>query len=284
MIYPMSELMIKAKKEGYGIAAPCVFSLDTVEACFEVADEMKAPVIVQAAPSRDLEEVGNMFKFLERRYPNAVVATNLDHGRDFESCVRAIRYGYSSVMIDRSEKPFEENVRETAELVKFAHACGVCVEAELGHVGQAFQYQETRDSGLTHKDEAEEFVRRTGVDCLAVAVGTSHGIYKGEPKIDYELLGELAEMLTIPLVLHGGSNTGDDLLLRAVKTGIQKINLATDLNLAGAKRMQEYVAANQNPKPGDKPVDIPGSEKAMKAGYKEMLMHYVKVFGSEGKA
>lgn len=284
MIYPMHELMIKAKKEGYGIAAPCVFSLATIQACFEVADEMKAPIIVQAAPSRDLEEVGNLFKFYERRYPNAVVATNLDHGRDFESIVRAIRYGYSSVMIDRSEKVFEDNVRETAEIVKFAHACGVSVEAELGHVGQAFQYEETRDSGLTHKDEAEEFVRRTGVDCLAVAVGTSHGIYKGVPKIDYELLGDLASMLDIPLVLHGGSNTGDDLLERAVKTGIQKINLATDLNMAGAETLKKYVAENANPKPGEKPVDLPGSEKAMKAGYKEMLKHYVKVFGSEGKA
>lgn len=284
MIYPMSELMIKAKKEGYGIAAPCVFSLATIQACFEVADEMKAPVIIQAAPSRDLEEVGSLFKFYERRFPNAVVATNLDHGRDFESIVRAIRYGYSSVMIDRSELPFEDNLRETAEIVRFAHACGVCVEAELGHVGQAIKYEETRDAGLTRREEAKEFVERTGVDCLAVAVGTSHGIYKGTPKIDFELLEDLAKLLDIPLVLHGGSNTGDDLLNKTVKTGIQKINLATDLNMAGTAAMLEYIEKNKDPKPGEKPVDLPGSEKASKAGYKKMLAHYVSVFGSEGKA
>lgn len=284
MLKPMNELLKVAKKEGYGIAAPNVFALCNVRAIYETALEMKTPLIIGVPGSRDLEEIADLARFYERRWPEAQVAINLDHGGSFEQIMTALHAGFTSVMIDRSTMSFEDNVRETAEVVKIAHAMGACVEAELGHVGMAFEYDETRDAGLTRKEEAEEFVRRTGVDCLAVAVGTSHGLYKGTPHLEIELLRELSSMLEIPLVLHGGSGTGDELLRAAVENGIQKINLATDVNYAGTDALRQYIKTAPLPAPGVKAADLPGAEKAMKVGYKEMLAHYVKVFGSEGKA
>lgn len=285
MIVTMKELMIEAKKGKYAVPAPNIFSLCNMETIFEVATELNTPLIMGVPGSRDLEAVGWLAKFYEKRYPKAAVAINLDHGGAFDQIMTAIHAGFSSVMIDRSAEDFETNVRETAEMVKIAHAVGIAVEAELGHVGKADEdTDEERMSNLIHKDEAAEFVERTGVDTLAVAVGTSHGAYKNfDPYIDFELLAELNNILDIPLVLHGGSGTGDDNLSKAVRTGIQKVNIATDLNYAGTDAMTKWLDDN---KPGvsKKRSDIPGAEKAMKAAYKEMLVHYVGVFGSEGKA
>ena len=157
-----------------------------------------------------MEETGEIAKFYARKYPEAVVALHLDHGGAFEEIMQALRSGYTSVMIDRSKLPYEENVREVREVVRIAHAMGVSVEAELGHVGTGTEYDKTRDSGLTHKEEARRFVEETGVDALAVAIGTSHGVYQGTPRLEFELLKEIAALVDVPLVLHGGSGTGDD--------------------------------------------------------------------------
>jgi len=285
MITPMIDLLRKAKQGGFAVPAPNIFSLCNMETIFEVAHELKTPLIMGVPGSRDLEAVGWLGKFYEKRYPDARVAINLDHGGPFEQIITAIHAGFSSVMIDRSSEDFETNVRESAEIVKIAHSVGITVEAELGHVGKADEdTDDERMANLTNKDQALEFVERTGVDCLAVAVGTSHGAYKNfNPYIDFQLLGELSGMLTIPLVLHGGSGTGDENLSKAVRTGIQKVNIATDLNYAGTDGMTAWLDAN---KPGlsKKRSDIPGAEKAMKAAYRKMLIHYVGVFGSEGKA
>jgi fructose-bisphosphate aldolase class II len=277
----MAEILNNAKKEHYGVAAPNVMSLASVQAIFEVADELKAPVIVDVAGC-DYFEVAELAKFYERRYPKAVVAVNLDHGGPYEDIIKAIRAGFSSVMVDRSKMPFEENVREVAEIVKIAHAVGISVEAELGHVGIGMEYEATRDAGLTKKEEAAEFVARTRVDCLAVAVGTSHGTYKGTPHLEYELLAELSKLVSVPLVLHGGSGTGDDLLKKAVENGIQKVNLATDLSNAGLEAVVEYMQTP--PAPGERPVNLGGLDQAGKAGYKKKLAHYVKLFDGVDKA
>lgn len=284
MILPMRELLLDAKIGGYAVPAPNIFSLCNMETIFELSHELKTPLIMGVPGSRDLEAVGWLAKFYEKRYPDAKIAINLDHGGAFDQIMTAIHAGFSSVMIDRSAEDFETNIRETAEIVKIAHAVGLTVEAELGHVGKADEDTDAeRMANLTDKTQAVEFVERTGVDCLAVAVGTSHGAYKNfNPYIDFELLGELASMLELPLVLHGGSGTGDENLARAVKTGIQKVNIATDLNYAGTDAMTAWLDEN---KPGltKKRSDIPGAEKAMKAAYRKMLVHYVSVFGSTGK-
>ena len=151
MIISMADILKKAKQEHYGVAAPNVFNDKTIEAAFQTSAEFKAPVILDGAGCHGIEELAYISRFYERRYPEACVALNLDHGGAYEEIMLAIRSGFSSVMVDRSELPYDENVREVKEIVKAAHAVGVSVEAELGHVGQGFEYESTRDSGLTDK-------------------------------------------------------------------------------------------------------------------------------------
>ena len=292
MIISMADILKKAKQEHYGVAAPNVFNDKTIEAAFQTSAEFKAPVILDGAGCHGIEELAYISRFYERRYPEACVALNLDHGGAYEEIMLAIRSGFSSVMVDRSELPYDENVREVKEIVKAAHAVGVSVEAELGHVGQGFEYEQTRDSGLTRKDEAAEFVKQTGVDCLAVSVGTSHGTYKGTPKLEFELLAELHQMLEIPLVLHGGSGTGDDNLRKAVQTGIQKVNLCTDLSNAGLAQLKEYLGIDYDSMVKDGSLGEFGNQSAnmydlsntMGEGYKNLLKHYMRLFGGENRA
>lgn len=231
MLTDMGTILRQAKKEGYGVAAPNAWSLNTVKSIFEAASELKAPVIIDGAGIHQIEEISDAVHFYEKKFPEVTAALNLDHGGPFEEIIQAIRCGYTSVMVDRSTLAFEENVKEVAEIVKIAHAVGVSVEAELGHVGQGFEYEQTRDSGLTRKEEAIDFVKQTNVDALAVSVGTSHGTYHGTPKLEFELLADLHQMVEVPLVLHGGSGTGDDNLKKAVQTGIQKVNLLSLIHI-----------------------------------------------------
>lgn len=144
------------------------------------------------------------------------VAIQLDHGAKFSDAILAIRSGFTSIMVDRSSCPFEQNVAEVADLVRIAHSVGVSVEAELGHVGFGESYAADRDAGLTNVAEATEYVERSGCDALAVAIGTAHGIYKGVPHLDFDRLAELNAAVSIPLVLHGGSGSGDDNLVKAI--------------------------------------------------------------------
>lgn len=291
LIISMGKLLQEAKKGGYGVAAPNVFNDKTVEAAFQAASELRAPIILDGAGCHGIEEIADISRFYERRYPHVPAALNLDHGGPYEEIVLAIRSGFSSVMIDRSTLPFEENIREVSEITKMAHAVGVSVEAELGHVGNGSEYESTRDAGLTNADEADEYIARTNVDCLAVAVGTSHGAYRGTPHLEFELLARLSDMISIPLVLHGGSGTGDENLRRAVKTGIQKVNLFTDLSTAGMKTLFDYLGMNH-----ERAASAAGGEfdalglnlfdtiqEGVK-GWKEALKKYIVLFDGNGRA
>ena len=277
MLVTMKSILDKAKKEGYGVAAPNVFNMESVRAAFEAASELKAPVIIDVGYGVGVEEMSNLTYFYSKKYPEVVAALNLDHGQTFEEAVASIRVGFTSVMADRSTLPYEENVAQVKEIVKMAHAVGVSVEAELGHVGQGYEYEKTRNSGLTKPDEAVNFIKDTDVDCLAVAVGTSHGVYTGTPYLDFNLLDELNKRISIPLVLHGGSGTGDEQLRKAVEKGIQKINLFTDLSVAGLKTLKEYLGSEEQH-------NLPAACMAGAEGYKQELMHYMRLFGSEGRA
>ena len=268
MLVSMEKILQEPSQQGYGIAAPNAFNMEQVEAIFQAADELKLPVIIDCAERFDLEAVAELTRFYDRRYPLVVAALNLDHGKSYNSAVRAIRAGYTSVMVDRSETPFEENIRETAAICKMAHAVGVGVEAEIGHVGRGLAYEEDRDRGLTEPEEAVTFVRATKVDCLAVAIGTAHGVYSGTPRLDFDRLAKIKSMVHIPLVLHGGSSTGDANLAKAAKLGIAKVNLATDLFHAGLKEMRQCLQAAENPR-----FDILFEAEAR--GYKAMLKHYM---------
>lgn len=185
------------------------------------------------------------------------------------------------IMVDRSMLEFEQNIKEVEELCRIAHALGKPVEAELGHVGTGMQYEIDRDAALTEPSKAAEFVERTGCDFLAVAIGTAHGKYSGTPYLDFERLEEITKEINIPLVLHGGSGTGDDNLAKVARSGISKINICTDLVEEGNKYLQEgfdatsYQLCNM---------------RALKtlapfyAGWKDKVEYYMDLFGSTGKA
>jgi len=277
----MSPILQDARERQYGVAAPGVNDMQTVSAVFEAARELRAPVILDCVEMNDLEAVADITKFFAGRYPEVPAALNLDHGHSFDVCARAIRAGFTSVMIDCSKLPFDENVRITAEVVRMAHAAGVSVEAELGRVGSARNYSEDRTAPLTDPAEAVEFVKRTSVDCLAVAIGTAHGLYEGEtPELDFQRLAELRAAVPVPLVLHGGSSTGDDKLARAVRAGISKINLFSDLSSAGTNAIRALLASGRTTALGFLPLSMvygAGIE-----AYKQMVMHYIEVFGSRG--
>mgnify|MGYP000846012916 CR=1 FL=1 len=272
MLVSMDKILNKAAKEGYGVVAPNVFNAETVEAAYKAAIEAKSPLIMDCAGILDLELISEVVRFFSKRYPEVTAALNLDHGKDYEVAVKAIRNGFTSIMVDRSTLPFEENVKQVAEVVKMAHAVGVSVESELGHVGQGVTYDNDRDAGLTNVDEAVDYINQTGVDCLAVSVGTAHGRYIGTPHIDFNRLAELKAKCSVPLVLHGGSSSGDDNLRKAVEIGIAKVNIGTDLRTAGAIKVKENLVKAEFPNLAEIYAD--GTE-----GYKEMLKHYMMLFG-----
>ncbi|ADL08605.1 class II fructose-bisphosphate aldolase [Thermosediminibacter oceani] len=293
MLVSTKVILEKAKQYGFGVAAPNVINMETVEAAFEAASELNAPIIIDVAEPHGVEKLGPIVKYYAEKFSHVIASLHLDHGTSFEIAIKAIKEGYTSIMVDRSTLPFEENVAQVKEIVKIAHAAGVSVEAELGHVGQGYEYEKTRDEGLTKVDEAVEYVKQTGVDMLAVAIGTSHGTYRGLPRIDFELLEKISSAVDVPLVIHGGSGTGDENLKKAVKMGIQKVNLFTDLSNAGLNAMYEYIkngdiAAEEEDFETGKVVKVPpnlfNAFRSAKEGYKRMLKHYMCLFESDDKA
>ena len=277
MLVTMKELIQVARKEGYGLAAPNVQSEDTVRAVIEVAEELKAPMIIDVNHfvSNDFVYFGHMIVDLVKASP-VPMCINLDHGNSFDEIMWAIRAGFTSVMVDRSSLPYEENVRQTAEVVRICKPLGITVEAELGHVGWGSNYAIDGVSNLTEPEQARKFIEETGVDCLAVAIGSAHGKYKGTPHIDFELLEAIVkECGDTPLVLHGGSGTGDENLAKAVRNGIQKVNLCTDLFEAGRKTLEEAFE--------DSNLGVYKYAPSFLKGYKEKLSHYVKLFGQDNR-
>jgi fructose-bisphosphate aldolase class II len=277
MLTDMKSILSDAKKNRYGVAAADVWSESSIKAVIEAAENEKAPAIIAIYPAiADVLEVGKIAADLADK-SSVPLAVHLDHGTTFAQAVQSVKAGLTSVMVDRSTLPFEDNVREVKEIVKLAHAVGVTVEAELGHVGQGFEYEQTKNTALTDPDQAVEFVKQTGVDCLAVAVGTSHGVYKGKPEIHFDLLETLRNVLDVPLVLHGCSGTGDENLKKAIEFGITKLNLYTDLDMAGLELFKNYSKDHDNFK-------IVDASKIIYKGYAEKLQYYMRLFGSNNRA
>ncbi len=269
MLVSMKQVLDAARAGGYAVTAPNINNEDTLRAAVEAAVENKSAMVLDVgyAANPNIVFFGRMCEQFAKE-ANVPICINLDHGAKYEHAVWAIRAGFTSVMVDRSTLPYEENVAQVAEVVKIAHAVDVSVEAELGHVGQGLQYDADRNAGLTNPDQAADYVAKTGIDALAVAIGTAHGVYKGTPYLDFPLLAKLFDIVKIPLVLHGGSGTGDENLAKAAHSGISKINLATDLYMAGAKSWNDQEIKHGGP-----------GYKAIKQGYKDMLIHYMKLFG-----
>ena len=262
MLVTLKELLDQAKVEHKAVGAFNGTTLEAIRGIIQAAEELNAPVILQHAQSHDdlidLEEIGPVMKYYAER-AKVPVALHLDHGSSFERCVQALRLGFTSVMYDASAKSFEENAAETAEIVKIAHAVGASVEAELGHIFTSKVVQgegagadstddyEDLDHIYTDPEVAKKFVEMTNVDCLAVAFGTTHGVYLTEPKLDLPRVARLREATNIPLVMHGGSGVSDEDYAVAIENGICKVNYYTYMNTEGGKASKEYWADDSKP-------------------------------------
>ncbi|MDD4835190.1 MAG: class II fructose-bisphosphate aldolase [Lutispora sp.] len=279
MLVPLNPILYKANKDNYAVIAVNVFNLETIRAAVEAAWEEKSPIILNfgelLGDITDIYDFADIVKIVASKY-DIPVCTNLDHSLKYEESIKAIRAGFTSIMVDRSSQPYDINVQETQELVKIAHSVGVSVEAELGHVGLGEEYEGENKDSLTDPELAAYFVERTKIDALAVAIGTAHGLYKGTPNIDFDRLVQIKKMVKIPLVLHGGSMTGDQQLRKACELGITKINIGTDVDIAAMKGFN-----SQNIKPGwefSKRTDLARQEM------KNKIRHYIRIFGSDNRA
>lgn len=276
------QLLSDAQKEGYAVGAFNVENMEMVQAVAAAAEELQAPVIMQTTPSTV------KYADLAYFYANAKAAAesvsvpvviHLDHGNSFELAMRALRTGYTSVMIDGSHGTFEENIAVSKAVADACHPSGVPVEAELGKVGGKEDDLEGGEGNpYTDPEEAGIFVEKTGVDSLAVAIGTAHGVYKGIPRLDVKRLSEIREVVTIPLVLHGTSGVPDDAVRECIRRGICKVNYATDLRIAFSKGVKAYL--KENP-------DVFDPKKYGAAGREEVkqyVMDKIRVCQSVGKA
>lgn len=239
------EMLSKAQKGGYAVGAFNVENMEMVMAVVEAAEELNSPVILQTTPST-VKYAGldyylaNVKAAAERA--TIPVAMHLDHGSSFELAMQALRTGYTSIMIDGSHESFEDNIAVSKTVADACKPSDIPVEAELGKVGgKEDDLDGGEGSAHTDPQEAKEFVERTGVSSLAVAIGTAHGLYKGEPKIDLERLSEIREVVSVPLVLHGGSGIPDETIKESIRRGISKVNYATELRIAFSNGVKKYL-------------------------------------------
>ncbi|MDQ0162635.1 class II fructose-bisphosphate aldolase [Aeribacillus alveayuensis] len=280
----MTEMLNKAKENGYAVGQFNLNNLEFTQAILQAAEEEKSPVILGVSEGAGrymggFKTVVNMVKGLMEEYNITVpVAIHLDHGSSFQSCAKAIHAGFTSVMIDASHHPFEENVALTSKVVELAHLHGVSVEAELGVVGG--QEDDVVANGIIYAnpDECEELVKRTGIDCLAPALGSVHGPYKGEPKLGFVEMEEISNRTGVPLVLHGGTGIPTKDIQKAISLGTAKINVNTENQMASAKRVREVLA--ENPDLYDPRKYLGPAREAIK----ETVIGKMREFGSSGKA
>lgn len=256
----MNDLLKEAQVKKIGIGAYNAPNLEAVRAVIAAAEELNQPVILAHAQVHDpvipLAEIGPIMVQYAKN-AKVPVAVHLDHGTSFDLCVQALELGFTSVMFDASDKSFEENVAGTREMVKIAHSLGASVEAELGHVftsevgGEAdaedrvvYNVEEHGGEDMyTDPEAAKKFVEQTNVDCLAIAFGTAHGIYLTKPELNLARVSEIADVVDIPLVMHGGSGVSKEDMQTAIKNGICKINYFAYMNKAGGEKVQEYVTS-----------------------------------------
>ena len=278
MLVNLNEVLKKAQKEKYAVGLFNTTDTDMLQAVIEAAEESRSPVILGTAevllPYGELKLIAPAVIAAAKR-ASVPVVVHYDHGLTFERCMEALQFGFSSVMFDGSAKPYAQNIGETKEIVKIAHAFGASVEGEIGHVGEAAQGDESLERMYTTPEEARKYLEATGVDALAVAIGSAHGVYRKKPQLNITRLKEIAAAVDVPLVLHGGSGLSDDDFRNTIREGIAKVNIFTDLCLAGERAMKE------------------GEEKNL--GYletrnlkvkciKEAVAHKMALFGSAGRA
>lgn len=282
MYTSMKDMLWHAHDNHYAVMAINVVDMEQVKACIEAAEEEHSAVILNISPRQMKAHaypyiMAPMVKNLAER-ASIPVALNIDHGVNMEDIVTAIQCGYSSVMVDASSYEFEENVRRVRAVVALAHAKGISVEAELGHVGVAANADGQNADFYTNVDQAKEFVDRTGCDCLAVAIGTAHGSYPKNmiPKLDFDRLTELKARLDMPLVLHGGSGAGEENIRRAVACGINKINVCTDLMNYAKDSMVKTLQEQPD-------IQYMEWHEAAEEAMKDFIKSYMRMIGSSNR-
>ncbi|CWU28883.1 D-tagatose-1%2C6-bisphosphate aldolase subunit GatY [Listeria monocytogenes] len=251
MLVNMKQLLEVAKENKFAVGAFNVAASNFLRVVVEEAEKNNAPAIIAVHPTELDFTKDDFFQYVLARIKNSPVpfVLHLDHGDNMGDVMRAVRCGFSSVMIDGSLLPFEENIRVTKEVVDVCHKLGVSVEGELGTIGKTGNSIEGGVSEIiyTKPEEAEEYISRTGVDTLAVAIGTAHGIYPKdkEPKLRLDILKEIKDLVNIPLVLHGGSANPDAEIAAAVEIGIQKVNISSDYKYAFYKKCREILSTTE---------------------------------------
>lgn len=280
LISIFSELK-KAQKDGYAIPCFDTFEMFGTQGIFNAFEEKRSPGVIGIYSGMlDRPNARAFVNYVKAMAEDATIPVSiiLDHGASFEHCMKAIKLGFPDVMYDGSRLPLDENIANTKMVVRAAHAVGVSVEAELGHVGDGRTYQSygAKRKGFTEPDIVEHFINETGVDFLAIAIGTAHGRYEGEPNIDTELLEEIRRRTDIPLVLHGGSGLSDHQFRQAVSGGISKINIFTSLAEEASKRMIESAK--------DEKASYFSLTNKIREAFFDQAVHHIDVFGSGGRA
>ena len=281
MLTNLNDVLRPAQKNHYAVGLFNTVTLEMTEGIFQAAEALRAPVIVGTAeillPYAPLEAVADLTVARAKR-ASVPVVVHYDHGLTFEKCMEALKLGFSSIMYDCSTASYEENVERLAEMVKIAHAMGAMVEGELGHVGDnEGEGKLAKPSDyFTDPVQAQDFVRRTGVDALAIAVGNAHGDYKFPPKLDFDRISAIARAVDVPLVLHGGSGLSDDDFRKAIRLGIAKVNIFTDINKAQAAAAKQALEAGACTAMEMSPYEI--------SAVRDAVEDKMRLFSSNGKA
>jgi len=279
----MKEMLFKAKAEGYAVGAFNIIDYATLQAVVDAAEELSSPAIIQTSASSTVKYYG--CKAIVDMVANAVedsripFALHLDHCKDLEMVFNCIDSGWTSVMYDGSSFPFEENLENSKRVVEKAHAKGVSVEGEIGAVWGVeddISVEENKDL-LADPDKAVQYARETGVDAFAPAIGTAHGLYKGEPKLDFERLNEIARRVEAPIVIHGGTGLSEEVFKKLISYGGAKINISTQIKIGYFEGFKSYIDTDGKMNPIALLKHIRETEK-------EVVKRFMKIFGSSGKA
>ncbi len=278
MLVNLNDVLKKAQEGHYAVGLFNTTDSDMLEAVIAAAEDLNSPVVIGTAeillPYGELQLIAPSVIAAAKR-ASVPVVVHYDHGLTFDRCMEALKLGFSSVMFDGSTKDYETNLKETREIVKIAHSFGASVEGEIGHVGNADVNDNLLTDMYTTPEEAEEYVNATGVDALAIAIGTAHGVYKTKPMLNIERLKEIRAKIDTPLVLHGGSGLSDDDFKNTVREGIAKVNIFTDLCLAGERAMREGL---------EKGIGYLETRNLKVQYIKEAVKRKIRLFGSENKA
>ena len=278
MLVNLNDVLKNAQKKHYGVGLFNTTDTDMLEAVIAAAEELNSPVVIGTAevllPYGELKLIAPSLLAAAKR-ASVPVVLHYDHGLTFDRCMEALDLGFSSIMFDGSAGDYEKNIADTRKMVEIAHSRGISVEGEIGHVGLAADEDNVLTDMYTTPDEAEAYVKATGVDALAVAIGTAHGVYKTKPNLNLQRLSEIRERVDVPLVLHGGSGLTDDDFKNTIKNGIAKVNIFTDLCLAGDRAMKEGL---------EKGIGYLATRNLKVETIKEAVKQKIITFGSVNKA